>query len=34
MAGAEEGPSSADVCIDSTKPVVIVPAGFIKGFGA
>lgn len=31
MAGTEEGPAAADVRIDSTKSVVIVAAGFIKG---
>lgn len=30
MAGAEEGSASADARIDSTKPVVIVAAGFSK----
>ncbi|MBI0144633.1 MAG: hypothetical protein M3Z49_04400 [Bifidobacteriales bacterium] len=31
MAGTEEGSASADVRIDSTKSVVIVATGFIKG---
>ena len=31
MAGAEKGPASADVRIDSTKPVAIVAANFIRG---
>ena len=31
MAGAEKGPASADFRIDSTKPVAIVAANFIRG---
>ena len=31
MAGTEEGSAAANVRIDSTKSVVIVATGFIKG---
>ena len=30
MAGTEEGPAATDVRINSTKPIAIVAAGFIK----